>query len=310
MESSRTRLSAIVLALLVPLGAAQAAVAQTTDLQNTDSDVADSQASDSQPSDTQTSDSQPAVDNPFDSPYEPILRDPIGTRNINAPMPWTVGRGAWESIFAHRFNLPINDGDYHNLWGLDSGAEIGLGVTYGFSRYTQFEIFRSTFQETWEPSLKFLILEQAPAVPFSFAVRIGADLPNNDGVEDDFRPFIQVPISRQLRPGMNLLLVPTYIRYTSTLKDAFNVAVGLTFRLQAHLHLELEWIPRNADAVDAVDAWHVALSRDLGGGNHIFEIILGNSQATTVDQYAGSDFALGFESDDVRLGFNIVRIFQ
>ena len=54
-------------------------------------------------------------------------------------------------------------------------------------------------------------------------------------------------------------------------------------------------------------AWHVAVSKALGG--HIFEVLVGNSRATTVDQILGGDSAAGFEEDDVRLGFNIVRYF-
>ena len=52
----------------------------------------------------------------------------------------------------------------------------------------------------------------------------------------------------------------------------------------------------------------MALSRDLGG--HIFEIMAGNSRATTVDQYLGGDSAAGFEAGDVRLGFNLIRDFD
>ena len=57
----------------------------------------------------------------------------------------------------------------------------------------------------------------------------------------------------------------------------------------------------------SVAAWHAALSKDIGG--HLFEIVLGNSRAVTVDQYLGGDSPAGFRAGDVRLGFNLIREF-
>ena len=72
--------------------------------------------------------------------------------------------------------------------------------------------------------------------------------------------------------------------------------------------IEIEYIPANRDLDDSQDAWHVALSKKVGG--HIFEVVLGNSRASTVDQMLGGDFAGGFRTRDVRLGFNIIRDFS
>jgi len=66
-------------------------------------------------------------------------------------------------------------------------------------------------------------------------------------------------------------------------------------------------IPKNNDLDASRTAWHVALSKAMGA--HIFEIVLGNSRATTVDQMLGGDSAAGFQTGDVRLGFNIIRDF-
>ena len=67
-------------------------------------------------------------------------------------------------------------------------------------------------------------------------------------------------------------------------------------------------VPKDRDLKGSVTAWHAALSRQLGG--HLFQLVLGNSRATTVDQMLGGDFAGGFRARDVRLGFNLVRDFD
>lgn len=240
-------------------------------------------------------------------PYEPVRRDPLGTRLINVSTPYPVGVRKLEVLFTHRFNQPVNDGTVHDLWGLDSGADTGIGLAVGLTRNLDLSLYRSSFQEDYEIAGKFLILEQAPRVPLTLAVRAGADLLRREGVEDADRPFAQILLARRLSPGINLLLSPSWVGDTPRLKDAFNVPVGLTFALPADSLIELEFIPENRDLDESEAAWHVAFSKAVGG--HVFEIVLGNSRATTVDQLLGGDFAAGFESGDVRLGFNIVRDF-
>ncbi len=240
-------------------------------------------------------------------PYEPVRRDPVGTRLIDLPTPYTVGSRRVEVLFTHRFQQTVQDGDEHDLWGLDGGSDVGIGLAWGVTSHLDLALFRSSFQENFEVSAKYLFLEQAPRVPITVAVRAGADLLRREGVEDADRPFVQLLLVRRLAPGVSLLLAPSWVRDTPRLRDAFNVPVGITFPLGPAL-VELEWIPANRDLEESEDGWHVALSQDVGG--HIFEVVVGNSRATTVDQYLGGDFAGGFEAGDVRLGFNLVRDFD
>lgn len=239
--------------------------------------------------------------------YEPVRRDPLGTRLINGATPFPVGVRKVEVLFTHRFHLPINDGTSHDLWGLDSGADTGIGLAVGLTPSLDLSLYRSSFQEDYEVAGKFLVFEQARRVPATVALRAGADLLRREGVPDSTRPFAQLLLSRRLAPGVNLLLSPSWVADTPRLKDAWNVPVGLTFAMPRGYLVELEAVPENGDLDESETAWHVAFSKALGG--HIFEIVLGNSRATTVDQMLGGDSAAGFESGDVRLGFNIVRDF-
>ena len=249
-----------------------------------------------------------AQDDPADSPYAPVRRDPIGPRLVDMPTPFTLGARRVEVLFSHRFQQTVSAGDAHNLWGLDSGADVGLGLAWGVTRHFDLSAYRSSFQENFEFAGKYLVWEQAPRVPFSIGLRAGADVLKRQGVADPHRPFGQLLLSRSFGHGVDLFVSPTWVRDTPQLRKAFNVPVGLTIPLPARHFLELEYIPKNRDLKSSVAAWHVALLAPVG--NHLFTLVVGNSRATTVDQYAGGDAASGFKAGDIRLGFNLVRNFD
>lgn len=244
---------------------------------------------------------------PGSEPYEPVRRDPLGTRLIDLPTPFTVGDRRLEVLFTHRFHKTVQDGDEHDLWGLDGGSDVGIGIAWGVTSHLDLALFRSSFQENFEISAKYLILEQAPRVPVTVGLRAGADLLRREGVEDRDRPFVQLLLARRLARGLSILLSPSWVRDTPRLRNVFNIPLGFTFPAGRQL-IELEWIPANRDLDASEHGWRIALSRATGG--HIFEVVVGNSRATTVDQYLGGDFAGGFEAGDVRLGFNLVRDFD
>jgi hypothetical protein len=242
-------------------------------------------------------------------PYDPVRRDPLGTVLINGATPYTLGSRRLEVLFTHRFQQAVNQGgDSHNLWGLDGGADVGIGLAYGVAPHLDLSVYRASFQEDFELAGKFLVFEQAQRLPLTVAVRAGLDHLRRPGVEDPNRPFAQLLLARKLAPGINLLVSPSWVRDTPLLRNAFNVPLGLTFPFPGDSLIEVEYIPANRDLRGSLDAWHVALSKSVGG--HIFEIVAGNSRATTVDQMLGGDSAAGFRQRDVRLGFNIVRDFS
>jgi hypothetical protein len=248
-----------------------------------------------------------AAQEPAQGSYEPVGRAPLGTKLIDAPTPWTVAPRTLEVLFAHRFRQAVQDGDSHDLWGLDGGADVGIGLAWGLTRHADVSLLRSSFQEDYELAAKLLLFEQAPRVPLSLAVRAGVDRVRRPGVAEPTRPFVQAIVARRLAPGFDLILVPSWVRDTERLRNAFNVPVGLALTLRGGSLIELEVTPRTRDLDGSVTAWHVAVSKQMGG--HIFEMVLGNSRALTVDQSLGGDFAGGFATGDVRLGFNLIRDF-
>ena len=239
--------------------------------------------------------------------YAPDPRDPIGTRFVNVPTPYPIRDRTIEVMFLHRFHVPINEGSSSDLWGLDSGADIGIGLGVGLTRHLDVSFLRSSFQENFELAAKYLFLEQAPRVPLTIAVRAGANRLEREGIEDPTRPFAQLLLARRFGRGFNLVLAPSWVRDTPRMRNVINVPIGLTMPLPHESFLELEVIPESRDLEESETAWHAAFGKRVGG--HIFELVFGNSRAVTVDQYLGGDSETGFRSGDVRFGFNLIREF-
>jgi uncharacterized beta barrel domain-containing protein DUF5777 len=244
---------------------------------------------------------------PPERPYEPVQPDPLSPRLIEMPTPYTVGARRIEVLFKHRFQQTVSKGS-SNLWGLDSGADVGIGFGFGLGRHFDLSVMRASFQKDFEFAGKFLVLEQAERVPVSLALRAGTDLLRQAGVDDPNRPFGQIIVARAFGHGVNLIAAPTWVRDTPQLRDAVNVPVGLSVGFLGGTYLEGEYVPKNRDLKGSVAGWHVALMAPVG--NHRFTIVVGNSRAMTVDQSIGGDSAAGFKAGDVRLGFNLVRNFD
>jgi hypothetical protein len=247
-----------------------------------------------------------------DEPYLPDKRqaaviDPLSTRLINVATPVTTGARGLELQITHRFRLPVQQGSSSDLYGLDSGADVGFGLSAGIGRRLDVSFYRSSFEADYELSAKLLVLRQGPGMPLSLAVRGGVDLPGLAGVLPHTRPLAQLLISTRLAPGFNLLVSPSWVSDTPRLRNAYNIPLGLTLPAPGRVQIELEAIPPNRSLRGSQTAWHAAVSKQVGW--HIFKLVVGSSRATTVDQMLGGDSETGFRQRDVRLGFNLIRYF-
>lgn len=92
---------------------------------------------------------------------------------------------------------------------------------------------------------------------------------------------------------------------------AFNAPVAVALTLWRSTTAVAEWTPRNRDLPDevrSVSAWSIGLKKAIGG--HHFEVMLTNSQATTVDQYVTTTYVgAPLRTGDLHIGFNIERQF-
>ena len=256
--------------------------------------------------------------------YTPITPIPLGDTYLSLPSSHIAGHGSWEVKFTHRFNQSLDQGSFsdrvHSLWGLDSNADVGIGLSYAVRPDLQFSFYRSNALDDIELGAKYLVIQQAAAVPLSVALRAGGDIRTEAGVTDRTSVFAQAVVSHQFGRA-EIFAVPTFVTNAgravsgqasvALFKHAANVPVGFAYVLTDALSVVGEVIPTNRDLPDGVHAdfaWALGLKRAIGG--HYFEILITNSNATHADQYVTSTYmGTPLNKSDIHLGFNIERRF-
>src|SRR5580765_7497930 len=105
--------------------------------------------------------------------YTPTATIPLGDSLLSLPTSHIPSEGTWEVKFTHRFNQSLDQGSFsdrvHSLYGLDSNADVGIGFSYVITRDLQATFMRSNASDDIESSLKYIVVQQAPAIPFSLA---------------------------------------------------------------------------------------------------------------------------------------------
>src|SRR2546429_4832672 len=75
----------------------------------------------------------------------PVTPLPLGDILLNLPTSHLPAKGAWEVKFTHRFNQSLDQGSFsdrvHSLYGLDSNADVGIGLSYAIRRDLQFSFY-------------------------------------------------------------------------------------------------------------------------------------------------------------------------
>jgi hypothetical protein len=257
--------------------------------------------------------------------YTPVTPLPLGNLLLNLPTSHMASKGIWEVKFTHRFNQSLDQGSFsdrvHSLYGLDSNADVGIGLSYVAARDLELSFYRSNALDDIEFAARYNIFQQAPALPFSTALRIGGDWRTERGVTNRTSGFAQVVVSRQFGKRVEISAVPSYVTdagravsgnaSVALFKHAFNVPVGIAFMLRPGFSVIGEVTPKNRDLPKDMHAdfgWAIGMKRVIGG--HYFELMISNSNATHVDQYVTSTYqGSPLKRSDLHLGFNIERRF-
>jgi hypothetical protein len=254
--------------------------------------------------------------------YTPVAPIPVGDILLSLPSSHIPAAKTWEVKFTHRFNQSIDSGNaWHSLLGLDSGANVSMGLSYVPRRDVQIALLRTNTLETYEASLKYVVMQQARVIPFTAALRGGVDWRNARDIDDRASYFAQAIVSRQFGSRLDVYVVPTYVtdagrtlsgtRSVALFQHAFNVPVGVVLMIRPAFSIVGEVIPPNHDLPDTLKAdlgWAVGIKKAVGG--HFFEILMTNSNGTSTDQYISSTFnGAPLTTGDLRLGFNIERRF-
>lgn len=210
----------------------------------------------------------------------------------------------------HRFGRPLGQGDFGDLvndfFALDSSAQIGLELRFGFFRGTQGGIYR-TNDRTIEFFVEHNLMQQSDTSPIGLSALAAID--GTDNFRDSYTPVLGAIVSRKVARLGALYVEPLWVNNSNQLpselvdhNDSFLLGLGGRFRIRRTVYIVIEGAPRVAGYDPDTTHWTVGLEKLVGG--HMFQVNFSNGVGTTLSQVAR-----GGTSDDVFLGFNITRKF-
>ncbi len=248
----------------------------------------------------------------------PPARDPDRNTNFSQPdftvitLPTTLPLPSHRSAFrvTHRFGRPLGAGDFGDLagdlFGLDSGAVIGLEYRYALFRNLQAGIYR-TSNKTIDFFGEYNVIRQSATRAFGLAAVAQIDGTNN--FQDSYTPSIGAVLSRELGRYGAVYFEPMWVNNTnpapSAIVDDNNtvlMGVGARVRVRPTVYLVGEIVPR---AGYTPGANHATFGIEKRAGGHSFQLNFSNGFGTTIGQIARG----GLNNDDWYLGFNISRKF-
>jgi hypothetical protein len=226
-------------------------------------------------------------------------------------LPTTARLPRLKSAFrvTHRFRRPLGQDDFaslaEDLFGLDSGASIGLEYRFGLMSGLQAGILR-TSDRTIEFFGQYNVLNQRSGAPVGLGVLASIDGTNN--FRDSYTPALGMAISRELGDHGAVYVEPVWV-HNSNLDDvpgddnsSFLVGLGARLRVRPTVYLTGEFTPR-AGYSPGVHQGSFGIEKRAGG--HVFQLNFSNGFGNTIGQLARG----GTSNDDWYLGFNISRKF-
>jgi hypothetical protein len=247
-----------------------------------------------------TSDDDDTIINPAEPDYTLIS------------LPTSLRLAQYKSAFrvTHRFARPLTTdvgGLAGDLFGLDSGAQIGLEYRFGIVRNGEIGIHR-TSDKTIEFFGQYGVIRQKGNRPLDVSVLVSVDGTNN--FEDRYSPALGAIISRRFGARAALYVEPTWVHHSNVQpsssvegNDTFMVGLGTRLRVRPTVSVVAESAPRVSGFRPGVNHGSVAVEKRAGG--HVFQLNFSDSFATTMGQIARG----GPSSTDWYLGFNISRKF-
>lgn len=243
------------------------------------------------------------------------------TRIINVQSNETPGENVMHFVIAHRFGQ-INEGAY-SLWGLDN-ASMRMAFDYGLTDRFCVGVARSTFQKTFETSLKWKLLQQTSddRVPFGITL-FGVGMARGDSVftsNIDNRTFsnrlsytYQAVIARKWSEKISLAIVPSFthrnlVEFTNSAHDQWTIGAGGRYKIAQRLSLNCEYHyllkKYEADIENSL-----SLGVDIETGGHVFQLHITNSRGMFERAFLTETTGRWLDGA-IFFGFNLSRVFD
>jgi len=242
------------------------------------------------------------------------------TRVINMQSNETPGAGVLHFVIAHRFGR-INEGAY-SLWGLDN-ASMRMGFDYGLTDRWTLGVGRSTFQKTYEASMKGKLFVQKSdnSVPVSvtyYGVIMANGLrwqePDRENLFSSRLSYVnQLIVTRKINDRTSLAVVPSFIHrnlvdITSKSHDQWTLGLGGRHKLTHRVSINSEY-HFLVNGLDEATTNSLSLGVDIEGGGHVFQLHITNSQGMFERAFLTETTGRWLDGD-LFFGFNLSRVFS
>ncbi|SFR31216.1 hypothetical protein SAMN04490243_0043 [Robiginitalea myxolifaciens] len=243
-----------------------------------------------------------------------------GIKIVNFESTKLLSKKEFYFVVSHRFGSISNGFD--DFFGLDF-ANTRLQFIYGVSDNFNIGTSRSSFNKTYELSLKYRLLQQDGRTPVTVAgYSQGAINTELDealiGIPIDFSDRLsftqQVLISRKFNDKLSLQLMPTFfyegfVDYAPQDNAQYALGIGGRYKLGPRwsLNVDYGWHLNRADGSPFKNPLSIGVDIETGG--HVFQLHFTNAQPTFESGFLGNavgDWGEGI----VYFGFNLVRVFN
>ncbi|PZD77892.1 DUF5777 family beta-barrel protein [Mesonia sp. K7] len=242
-----------------------------------------------------------------------------GLKIVNFESTKLTAKKEFTFVVAHRFGS-IENG-FETFFGLDE-AVTKLNFIYGISDAVNIGISRSSYQKTYEGSLKYrLVQQQENGFPFTI-VGFNAIMVNS-ALEEENLPLLefkhrlgylaQALVSRKVSEKLSLEIAPTffhdnYVFYNEQENSQYAVGIGGRYKLGKRWSLNADYGYHLNRAENSPFKNPLSIGIDLETGGHVFQMHFTNAQPMNTNGFLGQ--ATGDWSDgDIYFGFNLSRVF-
>jgi hypothetical protein len=220
------------------------------------------------------------------------------------------------SLPTSRFTRPLGQGDFGDLagdlFGLDSGAQIGLEYRFGIIKSGQIGFHRTNDKDIMFFA-QYGVVRQGEALPMDVSVTASVDGTRN--FQDSYSPSVGVILSRTFGDRAALYFEPTWVNNTNDLptelvdhNDTVYYGIGARVRIRPTVYLVGEFAPRTGNKAapnNPITTNHGSFGIEKRAGGHTVQLNFSDSYATTRRQISQG----GPEGNNWYFGFNISRKF-
>jgi hypothetical protein len=259
----------------------------------------------------QASDSDPAALDPMEPDFS----------LVNLPTNLRLPVHKWDFHLTHRFNQNLacvnNEPDcfshkVQTLFGLDTGANIGLEFRFGLARNLQGVFLRTSIGQVIQMGVQYDAWHQNADHPVSISGiatvegshNFGANTPDDEDTQ--YAPALGLVVSRKVANRLAVYVEPFWVHNTAApglpTRDTGFIGVGGRLRLSSSVYLAGDVAPRVAGLAIRKPHFGFALEKRVGG--HMFSLTFTNDPGTTYRQIAS-----GGNPETLNLGFNLSRKF-